>query len=190
MNAPAPDLSALSGKQILLGVTGSIAAYKACLLVRLFQKAGAEVAVAMTEAACQFVTPLTFRTLSRRPVALDAFAQPESWVPGHVSLAQWCDVLVVAPCTADAAAKFACGLADDLLCSTFLACRRPALIAPAMNDGMWDAPATRENLATLRRRGVVVMEAQSGDLACGTAGRGRMPEPEAVAAAVAELLAK
>lgn len=184
---PSPTLS---GRRVLLGVTGSIAAYKACILVRLLVRAGAEVTVAMTEAACRFVTPLTFRTLSRRPVALDAFAEPESWSPEHVSLADWCDVLVVAPCTADAAAKFASGLAGDLLSSTFLACRKPKLLAPAMNDGMWDNPATQDNFATLRRRGVCIVEPDTGDLACGTSGRGRMPEPEIVLAAATALLAK
>ena len=182
--ARAARKSPLAGRRIVLGVTGSIAAYKACELVRLFVKAGAEVSVVMTRAAREFVTPLTFRTLSRRSVALDAFDSPETWVPGHVSLADWCDLFVVAPCSADAAAKMALGLADDLLSSLALACRRPKLIAPAMNEGMFVNPATQANLATLRARGVVVMEPGEGELACATEGKGRMPEPAEVFAAV------
>jgi len=180
--------SPLAGKRIALGVTGSIACYKACELVRLYVKAGAEVAVVMTKGAQQFVTPLTFRTLSRRSVTADLFENPATWVPGHISLADWCDALVVAPCTANVAAKMAHGIADDSLSALALACRRPKLVAPAMNEGMLDNPATRENLATLRRRGIAVMDCGEGELACGTEGRGRMPEPAAVLAATEALL--
>jgi phosphopantothenoylcysteine decarboxylase/phosphopantothenate--cysteine ligase len=180
--------SPLAGKKIALGVTGSIAAYKACELVRLYVKAGAEVAVVMTRGAQQFVAPLTFRTLSRRSVTTDLFENPATWVPGHVSLADWCDALVVAPCTANVAAKMAHGIADDSLSALALACRRPKLVAPAMNEGMLDNPATRDNLATLRSRGVAVMDCSEGELACGTEGRGRMPEPSEVLAATEALL--
>ena len=180
--------SPLRGRKIALGVTGSIAAYKACELVRLYVKAGAEVAVVMTKGAQQFVAPLTFRTLSRRTVTTDLFENPATWVPGHVSLADWCDALVVAPCTANVAAKMAHGIADDALSALALACRRPKLVAPAMNEGMLDNPATRENLATLRARGIAVMDCGEGELACGTEGRGRMPEPDAVFAATEALL--
>ena len=180
--------SPLAGKKIALGVTGSIAAYKACELVRLYVKAGAEVSVVMTRGAQQFVAPLTFRTLSRRSVATDLFENPATWVPGHISLADWCDALVVAPCTANVAAKMAHGIADDSLSALALACRRPKLVAPAMNEGMLDNPATRENLATLRRRGIAVMDCGEGELACGTEGRGRMPEPAEVLAATEALL--
>ena len=180
--------SPLAGKRIALGVTGSIACYKACELVRLYVKAGAEVAVVMTKGAQQFVTPLTFRTLSRRSVTTDLFENPATWVPGHISLADWCDALVVAPCTANVAAKMAHGIADDSLSALALACRRPKLVAPAMNEGMLDNPATRENLATLRRRGIAVMDCGEGELACGTEGRGRMPEPAEVLAATEALL--
>ncbi|MBQ7667507.1 MAG: hypothetical protein IJS46_05885 [Kiritimatiellae bacterium] len=194
MNAPflektaRPAGGALAGKRVALGVTGSIAAYKACEIVRLFVKAGAEVSVVMTESAQKFVTPLTFRTLSRRSVAVGMFDDPATWVPGHVSLAQWCDVLAIAPCTANAMAKVAHGIADDILSSIALACRKPIVIAPAMNEGMLDSPATRANIDTLRSRGVLVMDCGEGPLACGTDGRGRMPEPSAVVAAVAEAL--
>lgn len=180
--------STLAGKKVALVVTGSIAAYKACELTRLFVKAGAEVSVAMTKSAREFVAPLTFRTLSRRTVALDSFENPATWVPGHVSLADWCDLMIAAPCTANFAAKMAHGLADDLASSLALACRRPKLVAPAMNDGMWENPATQANLAALRARGIEVMEPGEGDLACGTEGRGRMPEPAAVFAAAERLV--
>ena len=180
--------SPLAGKKIALGVTGSIAAYKACELVRLYVKAGAEVAVVMTRGAQQFVAPLTFRTLSRRSVATDLFENPATWVPGHVSLADWCDALVVAPCTANVAAKMAHGIADDSLSALALACRKPKLVAPAMNEGMLDNPATRDNLATLRARGIAVMDCGEGELACGVEGRGRMPEPAEVLAATEALL--
>lgn len=180
----------LAGKKIVLGVTGSIAAYKACELTRLFVKAGAEVAVVMTKGALEFVTPLTFQTLSRRPVVTDLFDRPASWEPTHVSLADWCDLLVVAPCTANVAAKMACGLADDALSSFVLACRAPKLVAPAMNVGMLENPATQTNLATLRSRGIEVMETVEGELACAAVGKGRMPEPEAIFARVSEILGK
>jgi len=163
-------------KNIVLGITGSIAAYKACELTRLMIKAGWNVRVIMTSAAQKFVTPLTFQTLSRNPVGLDQFALPENWEPGHISLAERADVFIIAPCTANCVAKLAHGLADDLLTATALATRAPIVIAPAMNDGMWDNPATQENLQTLRRRGVSIVEPTDGELACGKCGKGRMAE--------------
>ena len=165
---------------ILLGVTGSIAAYKACELTRLFVKAGHDVHVIMTEAATRFVTPLTFRTLSRNPVSIDMFDAPAEWVPGHISLAERADTLVIAPCTANVIAKLAHGLADDMLTATALATRAPLVIAPAMNTGMWDNPATQANLVALASRGVTFVDAATGDLACGTSGKGRMADPQAV----------
>ena len=174
--------------RIVLGVTGSIAAYKACELVRLCVKRGWDVRVVLTEAAAKFVTPLTFRTLSRNPVGLDAFDEPAAWEPEHIGLAEWADVLAIAPCTANTLAGLAHGLADNLLLSTALASRAPLLLAPAMNTGMWDAPATQDNLRLLRGRGANVLEPGSGELACGATGRGRMPEPAAVADAIEALL--
>ena len=165
---------------ILLGVTGSIAAYKACELTRLFVKGGHDVHVIMTEAATRFVSPLTFRTLSRNPVALDMFDEPSEWAPGHISLAERADALVIAPCTANVVAKLAHGLADDMLTATALATRAPLVIAPAMNTGMWDNPATQANLATLASRGAIFVDADTGDLACGTSGKGRMADPQTV----------
>ena len=164
-------------KNIVLGVTGSIAAYKACELARLMTAAGWDVRVIMTAAAQKFVAPLTFQTLSRNPVALDAFAEVAHWEPCHVALAERADALVVAPCTANFLAKLAHGFADDLLASTALATRAPVVVAPAMNDGMWDNPATRENVETLRRRNITIITPGDGELACGTRARGRMAEP-------------
>ncbi len=169
---------------ILLGVTGSIAAYKACELTRLFVKGGHDVHVIMTRAATRFVSPLTFRTLSRNPVPVDMFDEPEEWVPGHISLAERGDALVIAPCTANVAAKLAHGLADDILTSTALATRAPLVIAPAMNTGMWNHPATQTNMRLLESRGAVLVDADTGDLACGTSGKGRMAAPQAVYDAV------
>ena len=165
---------------VVLGVTGSIAAYKACELVRLFVKDGHEVHVIMTEHAQEFVTPLTFRTLSRNPVESDMFADPLTWKPEHISLAEAADLLLIAPATANIIAKIANGIADDLLSSTALATRAKILIAPAMNTGMWDNPATQKNLAVLRERGVGLVAPGEGELACGTEGRGRMAEPSEI----------
>ena len=167
-------------KNAVLGITGSIAAYKACELTRLMVKAGWNVRVIMTAAAQKFIAPLTFQTLSRNPVGLDQFALPENWEPGHISLAERADVFVIAPCTANCIAKLAHGLADDLLTATALATRAPIVIAPAMNDGMWENVATRENLQILRRRGVSIVEPNDGELACGTCGKGRMAEPQEI----------
>ena len=167
-------------KKILLGVTGSIAAYKACELIRLFVKNGDEVTVVMTKAATEFVTPLTFQTLSRNPVFVDQFAPPVSWKPEHISLAEAADLVVVAPATANMIAKMRYGLADDLLSATLLATRAPIVVAPAMNTGMWESPVTQENLAALKARGVKVVEPVDGELACGVKGKGRMMEPERI----------
>jgi phosphopantothenoylcysteine decarboxylase/phosphopantothenate--cysteine ligase len=167
-------------RKILLGVTGSIAAYKACELVRLFVAAGDDVTVVMTRAATEFVGPLTFQTLSRNRVFVEQFEPASDWRPEHISLAAAADLVVVAPASADVIAKMRCGLADDLLSSVLLATRAPVAIAPAMNDGMWENPATVENVAVLRSRGVKVIGPAEGDLACGTSGKGRMLEPEKI----------
>ena len=164
-------------RRVLIGVTGSIAAYKACELVRLFVKSGDSVTVVMTESAVKFVTPLTFQTLSKNPVYIDQFAPPAAWKPEHISLAESADLVVVAPATANTIAKMRCGLADNLLTATLLATRAPVILAPAMNDGMFANVATAENLAALKSRGVVIVEPGEGELACGTVGRGRMASP-------------
>ena len=162
---------------VVVGVTGSIAAYKACELVRLLVKRGDDVHVVMTEHARAFVTPLTFQTLSRNPVESDLFADPQDWKPGHISLAAAADLVVVAPATANILAKMAHGIASDLLSSTLLATKAPIVVAPAMNTGMWENPATQANIAALTARGVRVVQPGTGDLACGTEGAGRMAEP-------------
>ena len=171
-------------RTIVLGVTGSIAAYKACELVRLFVKNGDDVHVIMTAHAREFVTPLTFRTLSRNPVENAMFADPLDWKPGHISLAEAADVLVIAPATANIIAKMANGIADDLLSSVALATKAQIVVAPAMNTGMWENAATQANIAALKGRGVRFVEVGDGELACGTSGPGRMAEPDAIFGAV------
>lgn len=174
---------------ILLGVTGSIAAYKACELVRLFVKNGDEVQVIMTQAATRFVTPLTFRTLSRNPVSIDLFDEPDEWVPGHIALAERAQALVIAPCTANVIAKVAHGIADDMLTATALATRAPLVIAPAMNTGMWENPVTQANIAALTARGARFIDTAEGELACGTTGKGRMSRPDIIFAQTLHCLA-
>lgn len=164
-------------RKILLGVTGSIAAYKAAELVRLFVKNGDAVQVVMTAAATKFVAPLTFQTLSRNPVYVETFAPVADWKPEHISLAETADVALVAPATANTLAKLRFGLADNLLTETLLATRARLFVAPAMNVGMWEAAAMQENLSALKTRGVTVIAPGVGELACGTAGAGRMAEP-------------
>ncbi len=176
---------------LLLGVTGSIAAYKACELVRLFVKSGAfDIRVLMTSSATKFVTPLTFQTLSRNPVAWDLFSEPQEWSPGHISLAEQALLFIIAPCTANVIAKLTHGIADDMLSATALACRAPLLLAPAMNSGMWDNPVTRENVKLLKTRGVNFVEPEYGDLACGSDGRGRMADPQSVFTSALAILEK
>lgn len=173
---------------ILLGVTGSIAAYKAVELARLFIKQGVGVKVVMTEAATEFVTPLTFRSITGTPVATDMFAEPEEWKAAHLSLADEADVILVAPATADAIAKIAHGVADELLFSTILASDAPLVVAPAMHAGMYEDATTQENLATLRARGAVVVESERGELASGDVGLGRLASLEKIVeAAMGEL---
>jgi len=178
--------SALSGRRVLLVVTGGIAAYKSAVLARLLRGRGAQVQVVMTEAARRFVGPATFEALTGRAVHSDLFEQSEDVL--HVRLARDADVAVVAPATADMLAKLALGLADDLASSALLEARCPLLVAPAMHSGMWESPATRRNMRTLGDRGVAVVGPVSGPLAAGDEGIGRMAEPEDIAAAVQRLL--
>lgn len=172
---------------IALGVTGGIAAYKAAELCGMFVKNGYRVQVLMTENAARFVTPLTFRTLSRRPVALSLW-EAEDWRPEHVALADEAGLFVVAPATANFLAKYAHGIADDAL-STFAATfAGPVLVAPAMNPKMWAHPACRANVELLRERGVEFRGPDSGRVACGDAGTGRLATPEAIFQAAEALL--
>lgn len=174
-------------KTVLLCVTGCIAAYKSCEILRLLQKAGYRVKVLMTEHATQFVGPTTFRALTHEKVAIGLFDDPEDPIH-HISLAQEADVVLVAPATANCIAKMAHGIADDLMSTTLLATKAPILIAPAMNSGMWSATATQENVEVLKNRGVHFIQPDSGYLACGDVGSGRLPTPEAIADATCSLL--
>ncbi|MEG0381694.1 MAG: bifunctional phosphopantothenoylcysteine decarboxylase/phosphopantothenate--cysteine ligase CoaBC [Christensenella sp.] len=168
----------LKGKNVLLGVTGGIAAYKSANLTSLLKKAGAEVDVIMTEAAMNFVAPLTFETLSKNAVVTDTFSREKPWEVEHIALAQKADIAIVAPATADIIAKLACGIADDMLTTTLLACTCKVLIAPAMNTAMYENIATKVNLQILRDRGFVILPTDTGELACGQSGDGRMIEPQ------------
>ena len=178
----------LTGKEIVLGVTGGIAAYKAAEVVSRLRKMGASVHVIMTENARQFITPLTLETLSGNPVVHDTFERPATWEVEHIALAKRAEVFVIAPATANILAKMACGIADDMLSTTVLATKAPVLVAPAMNTGMWTAPATRQNVETLRQRGVCFVGPEAGFLACGDEGSGRMSEPAAIVEAIEAIL--
>lgn len=173
--------------KVLLGVTGCIAAYKACEVLRALQKAGADVQVVMTAAAAEFVGPQTFAALSGHPVGTALFGDTADAIP-HIRLAEGCDAFLIAPCTADVLAKLACGIADDLLTSTALACTAPVMVAPAMNVHMYENAATQANIAVLEQRGVHVLAPTSGRLACGDVGAGKLPEPSAIAEALLALL--
>ena len=179
---------AKSAPRILLGVTGAIAAYKVCSLVRLMVRAGWEVRVVATECALDFVGEVTWRTLSQHAVETSAFASEPAWPPRHIALAQECDLFVVAPCSANTMAKLAHGIADNLLTQVALACEKPLVVAPAMNEAMWRHPATQANVATLRERGATILIPAEGELACGVSGTGRLPEPEELFAALKSLL--
>lgn len=169
-------------------MTGGIAAYKAAYLVRDFIRNGAEVRVIMTENAKKFVTPLTFSTLSQNPVYTEFFNSENGEWHSHVKLGLWADVFVVAPATANTIAKMAAGVADNLLTTTFLSARCKTVVVPAMDLDMYANPATQNNIATLKNRGVIVMEPASGELASGLEGKGRMPEPDAIYNFVADIL--
>jgi phosphopantothenoylcysteine decarboxylase/phosphopantothenate--cysteine ligase len=164
--------------KVLLGITGAIACYKVCSLVRLMKAAGWQVRVVATESALSFVGEITWRTLSQNPVERSAFAESADWHPRHIELADWCDVFVVAPLSANTMAKLAQGLADNLLTQTALANTKPLLLAPSMNTHMWEHPATQANVQTLLTRGAHLLTPGKGDLACGVTGAGRLPEPE------------
>ena len=179
----------LDGRELILGVTGSIAAYKAAILLRELTRHGARVTVCLSEHAREFVGALTFRTLSGRPVLTDLFDPQSEDAVEHVALAERAHAVVVAPATANLLAKAAHGLADDFLSTLLLAARCPVIMAPAMDGGMWDHAAVRANVASLRGRGVTVMEPDAGPLASGLVGKGRMPEPERILTTVVEILA-
>ncbi len=167
----------LQGKKIVLGVTGGIAAYKAVEIVSRLRKAGAEVHVIMTKEATEFVTELTFREISGQPVAVDMWEKVTHFNVEHIALAQLADLMLIAPATANIIAKAAVGIADDMLSTTLLATKAPIYVAPAMNTNMYENPITQRNIAELRSRGFHIIEPAAGHLACGTSGKGRLPEP-------------
>ena len=178
----------LEGRHILLGITGSIAAYKSALLCRLLKTAGADVRVVMTPLAKQFITPLTMATLSKNPILVEFFDPENGAWNSHVSLGEWADCYLIAPATANTLAKMATGIADNLLLTTYLSARCPVVVAPAMDLDMYAHAATQQNLRTLAERGVRIVEPAEGELASGLTGKGRMAEPDAITAFVGELL--
>ena len=173
---------------VVLGVTGGIAVYKACELLRLLQKRGIDVFVVMTQNACRFVAPLTFETLSGHPVAVDTFDRPQTWEVEHIALAKRADLFLIAPATANIMGKMACGIADDMLSTTVMATRAPVLVAPAMNTGMWENAAVQQNVKMLRARGVEIDAPVSGHLACGDSGAGKLEDVAVIAERACELL--
>lgn len=173
---------------VVLGVTGGIAVYKACELLRLLQKRGIDVFVVMTQNACRFVAPLTFETLSGHPVAVDTFDRPQTWEVEHIALAKRADLFLIAPATANIMGKMACGIADDMLSTTVMATRAPVLVAPAMNTGMWENAAVQQNVKTLRARGVEIVAPVSGHLACGDSGAGKLEDVAVIAERACKLL--
>jgi len=174
MDTEDTDHQGLAGKVVVLGVSGSIAAYKAADLTSELRKAGAEVFVAMTESASRFITPLTLGTVSRNPVAVSLWEEGHGWQPGHIELADQADLFLVAPATANQLANFAQGQCPDLLASIYLATQAPVMIAPAMNGKMYQHPATQRNLKILRDRGVQFTDPVVGELACGYEGMGKL----------------
>ncbi len=176
------------GWRIALGVSGGIAAYKAAEILRGLQRAGCQVRVGLTRRACEFITPLTFRALSGAHVVVDDYAPDNPDPIAHITFSQTVDLFLVAPATANIIAKFANGIADDFLSTTYLAANAPVMVAPAMNTTMWNHPATQRNLARLRADGVRVVEPDAGEMACGTIGPGRLSDPERIVAAALEML--
>jgi phosphopantothenoylcysteine decarboxylase/phosphopantothenate--cysteine ligase len=167
-----------SGKKILLGITGSIAAYKSALLVRLLVKEGAQVKVVMTPSACDFITPLTLSVLSKNPVSVEAFdAKTGEW-DNHVHLASWADMFIVAPASANTISKMAYGVCDNMLMTVYLSATCKKYIAPAMDAEMWSHETSKKNIAVLREQGCIIIPPASGELASGITGEGRMEEPE------------
>ncbi|MBR4964483.1 MAG: bifunctional phosphopantothenoylcysteine decarboxylase/phosphopantothenate--cysteine ligase CoaBC [Alistipes sp.] len=179
----------LNGKHIILGITGSIAAYKAAMLCRLLVKEGAEVRVIMTPLAKQFITPLTMATLSKHPILVEFFNPENGEWNSHVSLGEWADMLLIAPATANTIAKMTTGIADNLLLTTYLSARSKVAVAPAMDLDMYAHITTQQNLKTLAERGVAIIEPAAGELASGLVGKGRMAEPEDIVEQVKAIFA-
>jgi phosphopantothenoylcysteine decarboxylase/phosphopantothenate--cysteine ligase len=180
----------LKGKNIIIGVTGGIAAYKAAILVRLLVKEGAEVKVVMTQLAKEFITPLTMATLSKNPILVDFFNPENGDWNSHVDLGLWADAYLIAPATANTMAKMASGIADNLLLTTYLSARCPVVLAPAMDLDMFQHPSTRKNMEVLKSYGNHIIEPASGELASGLEGKGRMEEPEVIVRKLSDILEK
>lgn len=174
------EIMNLKGKRVLLGICGGIAVYKALELVSLLKKSGAEVKVIMTENAAKFVSPLSFQALSQNPVCTDMFEEPKAWEIQHISLAKWADILAIVPATANIIGKIACGIADDMLSTTAMACTAPLFFAPAMNTAMYRSAAVQNNIKTLTERGAVFIGPAAGRLACGDTGEGKLESPEII----------
>ena len=183
-----PTMAHLFNRNVLLGVSGGIAAYKSAELVRQLQELGATVRVIMTHGAREFITPLTLQALSGNPVHTELLDEEAEQGMGHIELARWADLLLIAPATADLIARLAAGRADDLLTTAALATPAPMLLAPAMNDKMWANPAVQANVQLLKSRGVEILEPGAGHLACGAVGAGRLAPLAQIDAAVTELL--
>src|SRR5665647_1750401 len=180
----------LQGKKIILGVTGSIAAYKAAYLLRGLLKQGAEVQVVMTHSAKEFISPLTLSALSGRPVLSEFFIQNDGQWNSHVDLGLWADLLIVAPATATTIGKMANGVCDNLLVTTYLSAKCPVMIAPAMDLDMFQHPTTTRNISLLKSYGNIIIEPETGELASGLSGKGRMQEPEVIVDMIIEFFAE
>ena len=174
----------LKGKKIVLGITGSIAAYKACIILRLLVRQGAEVQVVITEAGKQFITPVTLSALSNKPVVSEFFTANDGTWHSHVDLGLWADAMLIAPCTASSLGKMAHGIADNMLITTYLSMKAPVFVAPAMDLDMYAHPSTQANIERLKQVGNIIIEPQAGFLASGLEGKGRMEEPENIVAAL------
>lgn len=179
----------LSGKKVLVGLTGGIACYKIPYLIRALAKASAEVRVIMTEGATKFITPLTLETLSGNPVGIGMFPGGEYVATRHIDLVDWAELLVIAPATANFLGKAAGGISDNLLMTIVCACRKPILVAPAMNPGMWTNPVTQKNVTYLGKLGYNIVGPNEGDMACDHVGFGRMAEPDEIFEAITALMA-
>jgi phosphopantothenoylcysteine decarboxylase / phosphopantothenate---cysteine ligase len=181
-------MTSLNNKHVLVGITGSIAAYKAPVLVRLLQKAGACVRVAATRHALEFVTPVTLSTLTRQPLASELFPAGQSYSPEHISLAEWADLVLVAPTTANLIGKLAHGIADDLLSTVVMAARCPVVLAPAMNVAMYQNRIVQQNIHSLQQAGYIIIEPETGELACGTSGPGRLADLPVIMEKIEQIL--